>query len=374
MRTFVLFTTLLLFSLASFCQQPFTLKISMPATFPLDRLSVSYSDGITSKELKKEDVKHEIVITGVLHSLYGSVNLIMEEDSASKYSFDMFFFGAGNSTIEVLSGNVFATARLTNVFNAKENGKGQMEAYYEKEHNIATAFIRENDSKFGENGALFHEAIEKVNTMYRKQLSFINTNPSFFYSFRLYHQLFMPLQQFTPVDSMMMAFQQFPDNYKNTEEGQYLLGMLHKQDTIKNRLIAADFNVLDIKQNAVSLKQLRGKYVIVDFWATWCGPCMKEMPTLVKIAGQYPEDKLVVISVSQDSDTLKYTKVREGLPANWKYIYGDKYINKIYGVTAIPVFYLIDPEGKIIFKCKGGNPEEYAAMAKILKERLGKDS
>lgn len=376
MRTFVLFTTLFLFSLSSFCQQPFTLKISVPATFPLNRLSVSYNDGITSKELRKEDVKREMLITGKLHSLYGSVNLVMEEDSASKHSFEMFFFGAGNSAIQVPGGNVFTNAQLTNVFNAKENGKDMMDAYCRKEFNTAMDFMRANESQFGPNRALFVEAAKKFDTVYMKKLSFINANTSLFYSFRLYHQLFPELQRILPLDTLMTTFRQFPDSYKNTDEGQYLLDLILKQDTIKNMLIAADFNVLDINRNTVSLKQLKGKYAILDFWATWCGPCMEKMPALVRISSQYPEDKLAFVSISKDSDTLKYTKARERLPATWKYIYGnnENIISKIYGVTGIPVIYLIDPEGKIIFKCKGGAPEEYTKLEKILEERLTKAS
>lgn len=276
MRISFLSTCLLLFSLSAFCQHTFTLKIRMPETFSLNRLSVSYNDGLTSKDLSKDDVKHEIVISGNLHSLYGSVNLTLEADSISGYSFDTFFFGPGNSSIEVSSGNTFTDSRLSNAFDAKENGKSRMEAYIEEEQNVVIKYMRENESKFGSNSALLHEARNKVNAMYRKQFSFIQENRKLFYSFRLYHDLYTPLQQFIPVDTLMRVFRQFPDSFKITDEGQYLLTILRKQDTIKNVSIAADFNVLDVNGTPVNLNQLKGKYVILDFWATWCVPCMKE--------------------------------------------------------------------------------------------------
>lgn len=94
------------------------------------------------------------------------------------------------------------------------------------------------------------------------------------------------------------------------------------------------------------------------------------MPSLIKISDRYPKNKLAFISVSLDSDTLAYTRVRHRLPATWKYIFGDDSIISSYGVTAIPVFLLIDPEGKIIFKCKSGRTEEYIRLEEMLKERI----
>jgi thiol-disulfide isomerase/thioredoxin len=368
-RSFLIVCTLV-FSCAAFCQQTFTLKISLPDTFSLNKLSVSYSDGLTSKDLEKNDVKHEIVISGNLHSLYGSVNLTLEADSVSGYSFETFFFGPGNSSIIVSGGNNFTDARLSNVFNAKENGKDRMEAYIDQERKAVIGYMRENESKFASNRDLLYEAGNKVNTMYRKQFSFIQKNAAAFYSFRLYHDLYTPLQRFLPMDTLMMVYRQFPDSFKVTEEGQYLLSILRKQDSTKNLSIASDFNVLDINGKAIHLKQLKGKYVILDFWATWCGPCMKEMPSLVRISSQYPENKLAFISVSLDRDTLAYTRVRHNLPATWIYIFGDESIIGSYGVTAIPEFYLIDPDGRIIFKCRNGRPEEYTKLEELLKERL----
>lgn len=374
MRSFFLFICSLLLSLSAFCQQSFTLKISLPEAFPIDRLSVSYSDGLLSKELDRKDVKHEIVISGNLHSLYGSVNLTLEGDSVSEYSFETFFFGPGNSGIAVSGVNTFTDASLSNMFNAKENGKSKMEAYIDGERKAVIEYMRENESKFASNRDLLYEARNKVNDMYRKQFSFIANNASTFYSFRLYHDLYAPLQQFIPLDTLTMVYRQFPDSFKVTEEGQYLLSILRKQDTIKNLSIASDFNVLDINGKEISLQQLKGKYVILDFWATWCAPCMKEMPSLVKIYAQYPDDKLAFISVSLDRDTLAYTRIRQRLPTTWKYIFGVESIISAYGVTAIPEFYLIDPEGRIIFKCRNGRPEEYTRLEELLKERLNQAS
>ncbi|WP_303316242.1 TlpA disulfide reductase family protein [Flavivirga abyssicola] len=101
-----------------------------------------------------------------------------------------------------------------------------------------------------------------------------------------------------------------------------------------------------------SLDDFKGKYVFIDLWATWCGPCIQQIPYLEKIEKKYHGKNIVFISISTDklSDYDKWKKMvkEKGLTGIQLYAKGDESFKKEYGITSIPRFILIDPNGTII--------------------------
>ncbi len=105
----------------------------------------------------------------------------------------------------------------------------------------------------------------------------------------------------------------------------------------------------------LKLSDLRGKYVLIDFWASWCGPCRKENPNVVRLYQQYHEKGFEVFSVSLDKDKNSWIKAIEKDNLLWPNHVSDlKYWSsegaKIYGVSSIPSTFLIDKDGRIIAK------------------------
>lgn len=132
---------------------------------------------------------------------------------------------------------------------------------------------------------------------------------------------------------------------------------------------APGFTAKDLKGKDVSLTDFRGKYILVDFWASWCGPCRRENPNVVKAYSQYKSDKFDILGVSLDNskaawqaavekDGLKWTQVSD--LAGWQ-----SPIASAYVVHAIPANFLVDPQGKIIAKDLRGE-----ALVSKLKEVL----
>jgi len=133
---------------------------------------------------------------------------------------------------------------------------------------------------------------------------------------------------------------------------------------------AADFSQPDVDGKIVKLSDYKGKYVLIDFWASWCAPCRRENPNLVKAYEQYKSKGFEILGVSLDkaSDKAKWIKAIQDDKLTWKQV-GDMkgWENDAavqYEVKAIPMNFLIDPNGKIIAKYLRG--EELDAKLKQL--------
>ncbi len=122
---------------------------------------------------------------------------------------------------------------------------------------------------------------------------------------------------------------------------------------------APDFVLVSLAGDSVQLSRLKGKVVILDFWATWCGPCVSELPNLVKLYERYTGNPNVLffsIDVNEPAATILPFMKKNGYSFN-VLLGNETSVSKAYDVGGIPTKFLIDRNGKIQFKHIGGGPE-----------------
>ena len=133
---------------------------------------------------------------------------------------------------------------------------------------------------------------------------------------------------------------------------------------------ALDFQVTDLKGEELSLKDLRGQVVLLDFWATWCGPCIAEIPTVKKTYAKYKDQKFQIIGISLDRSAEPLEAYIKKEELGWLH-YWDKSrkVSTLYKVRGIPSTFLIDGEGVIRKTNLRGHALEHA-VADLVKENL----
>ena len=178
-----------------------------------------------------------------------------------------------------------------------------------------------------------------------------------------------PEEEFMFADSVAAIQRKANPNSPFTKE---LTARLEPMRATAQGAMAPEINLAQPDGSKLALSSLRGKYVLIDFWASWCGPCRQENPNVVKAYNQF-KDKgkgFTIYSVSLDQEKGKWEKAiaADGLTwhhvsdlAGWQSVAG-----AAYGVKAIPQSFLVDPQGKIIAKNLRG--EALAAkLAEVLK-------
>ncbi len=177
------------------------------------------------------------------------------------------------------------------------------------------------------------------------------------------------------VEKVSQLYEKLNTEYQNLPAGLALkagleqeTARLKQEQATQVNQQAIDFTQNDTLGNPISLKDFRGKYVLVDFWASWCGPCRAENPNVVAAFKKYSSKNFTILGVSFDQTKERWLEAIHEDGLTWNHVsdlqYWNNAVGKLYGIQAIPTNILVDPNGKIIAKNIRGE-ELQNTLAKI---------
>lgn len=185
----------------------------------------------------------------------------------------------------------------------------------------------------------------------RKQQQYVREHPDSYFSVVAISE---SVSSKFNVDEIEPLFLSINEKYRETYSGKAFAQRIEAARTIGIGKKAPDFTQNDPDGNPVSLSDFSGKYLLLDFWASWCGPCRQENPNLVKAYAAYKDKGFEILGVSLDNqdgkeawlnaikkDGLTWTQVSD--LNSW-----NNEVARSYGVRAVPQSYLIDPQGIIV--------------------------
>ena len=192
-----------------------------------------------------------------------------------------------------------------------------------------------------------HEVVEKDKARFK---AFINKYPTSNTAVNLAGMFIGNFKDLTVADSLFKNFEK--EGMADNGQVKYFRNQINILSQLTVGKPAPVFTQADTLGKAISLAAYKGKYVLLDFWASWCGPCRQKSPSLVALSDKYKTKNFCILSISLDEDKSAWLKAIHKDQLNWDHISDLKgWKNAIagqYAVDSIPQNYLIDPQGNIL--------------------------
>lgn len=307
-----------------------SIQINKPVYTPYPRISMYYDQKFSNIFFIKDTV--------------AILNLYYEENDSNSS-----FYSDNNVNI---SEDIYDT-----VFNKRYHDlrKDQM-----KEQLKLRNLLQNHGHEIQNNDSIKYELSNIIKDLNAKSMDFLAPYANEFFSFYYFKaQILLPSSNFIGNDpeyySTLLEYYNtvFPEEFKNTGEGKKIASDIQKKITpvfLKEGESMPETNFKDIYGNDISFKNQGEGYILLDFWASWCPPCIRQIPDLKKLKDEFSEDRLKIIGISIDSDSSSFINSVNEHSMDWLHSWdrGGLESSKLE-INSIPRIVILDKNAKIVY-------------------------
>lgn len=196
-------------------------------------------------------------------------------------------------------------------------------------------------------------ALTIQNKYEQANLEFVKQNPGSYVSALVAYEYFRQKTQLS-VEEKKSYMNQLDSKIQESHFGKKMTELIHADEITAIGKPAPTFTLEDVNGKKVSLSSFKGKYVLIDFWASWCAPCRAENPNVVAAYNKFKNKNFTILGVSLDENKKQWLAAIAKDNLKWKHVSDLAGWNSLavglYNIKSIPSNFLIDPEGKIIAK------------------------
>ncbi len=323
-KILLFFCSCLLVANLAMAQKVFRITLHFPASLDVKKLIINYDNGKgDTRVIVKDNKKRAVFISAPYYSKYAAIILrYVKNNSGSEVYFAPFFVSGKAADIFFSNTDTtqspFDSYKLINALDFKTE-RNSMLTNMAGELKDLHDFNKLNEEKLDANDSATERSSEKLlDNVDQKELEYIAKTGTSYYSLWYFRKYIVPTYEKNAEAGLQIFNSIFCNSLKESEEGIRVVQSLQGQINIAEKLTAPDFVSTDKNGKKITLTNYRGKKaVLLVFWATWCGPCMKELPIIKEIQQSFSSQQLEIISVAYPSDYSAYLKVIAANKMNW---------------------------------------------------------
>lgn len=332
-----------------------------------EKLVIHFDDGILLDVLDLNQGDSTITVDKPVYTRYPTISVEYGGEYYEKFFvnskiavLNLFYDANRKDTPFYSSGNIYVTA-IDTVSNEIYRG---LRREQKMELLKLSDFFKKHGHQIRTNDSVKYELSSIVKVINAKSMNYLEPYAHDFFSFYYFKDQVLSLASFIEKDSeyysKLFAYYNntFPEEFRNTGEGKQIAAQLQQKISpvlLKENEIMPNVSLKDINGDAIVLKSPKERFVLLDFWASWCTPCLQQVPDIKALRQQFSTDKLKIVSISIDKDSTSFINSIKEHKMDWIHsLDRGGLLSDSLGISSVPTLLLLDQNGKIVYYKNGG--------------------
>lgn len=332
-----------------------------------EKLTLQFDDGIVLEELKPGRGDSSLFIDRPINTPYPRISTIYNSQYCENYFIEdnnailNLFYDVSKKDAPVYS---YKNTNITVIDTVSNKFYGDLRKDQEDELSKLNTFFKKHGHEIRSNDSVKYELTGLIKAINAKSMNFLATNSNDFFSFYYFKDQVLGLTNFIERDSEYYTHlltyynNTFPEKFRQSGEGKQIVSDLKQHISpvlLKENMAMPDVYFKDNHGDSIFYKNQKENFVLLDFWASWCGPCVQQIPDIKALRAQFSADSLKIVSISIDRDSASYVNSIKQHKMDWLHsLDRGAVLSGSLGISSVPTVLLVDRNGKIVYYRNGG--------------------